>query len=159
MDLGEIERRLVALERTLALKSNLAAEQAGIEDITIPSVSNLMKLAEIQTDFQTEVVLQFTEPEDDPNVAGYEIWVTGLTGTSLAPYKVGEAASSPARFLVTSKVTGIATGKVRTVMNGRKSDLSATPAFAIEITQPSFSAASIADESIGDAKLDPILFT
>ena len=146
----ELADRLDSIHRTRVESQFYQAPPFDYE-IGVPSVFNMEKLGETQDVGVTHLALSWSSPSDK-NIEKFEVWAQNVSFQSSQPYKVADVTDAPATVQLTSdQDTGVVLF-IRTILkNGLSTPLASAPTVATSITQTPF---TVADESIGDAKLD-----
>lgn len=122
----------------------------------VPYPRNFRTISETTSIGTTHIVASWTEPERVDLVDHYEIWTQNVTGESQELRHLDDFNRAPAAFEVKSDSDVTVVAFLRPVMKDGTSIPALdcpTIAFNVTVTE-SITAGDIADESIGDAKLD-----
>lgn len=169
-----LEVRIQELEQETRERSPearfLQVAQRSRSNRGIPQAQRFQVVSSSQDVGVTHAVLSWTQSRD-PNILGYEIWVSGLTEGVEEPTFLREATKAPAAIQLTADGDVTATVYlVPRLLNGLPLDPSNGATVTIGITQNpagvgpgSITSLELADGAVGDAKLDrttdPIVVT
>ncbi len=168
-----LERRTAALEEAQREREPEARFQQIApfqrKELNVPQAQNFQVLSQTQDILVTHAILSWQQPRD-PNVAAYELWVSGITEGVEEPVFLREVTKSPASVQVTADadVTAVLY-LVPRMKDGRRIDPSSGPTITLPIVKEpavgpgSITSTELADGAVGDAKLDrttdPIVVT
>lgn len=116
----------------------------------VPVVSALKTFRAVSYSGGTEFTLTWLDVTDIPNVAGYNIYVTGLLSANAQPSLIATAKRSPAIFRLESNTAARVTFVVQTVLqNGMVSDIDKSPSCTGQTIEPTIDVSDLGPGTAG----------